>query len=613
MSNSAAAEPRRSTRLSISVPIVIHGKDAQQKPFRESTRTLILNKHGAKIVTAQQLVIGAEILIEHPALGSVAKANVVWVSPKRDTSGLRQAGVQLKEAQNIWGLEFPPDDWTAEEEEEEAPAVEAAPSPSPAPAEVAPAPTSPRASTQEDIAAQFLEELREAAEAQCRQFSARLEQVTAKIGLEWETGLRDRAGAARVKELAAMEKQVHAANERLDELKAQLENLNAKIAESQLSMYAALENVPPPLTAEQIHERIEADALPVLHLITEGGIAAARERIQAQAQAEAGQALANWKTHLQTAKDAQVEDARQQITLASTSALEALKRESDAGLEELKRRIREEVRENAEKVAAQIKSKLDEVAESQRDALVARLNETVRETGERQAKLLATQLDALLVSRLDQAQRRAQSISETLQTSVEDGLRGVGEKSSRELQARLQEIADTTIAASSRQVQKQVEEAAGAAAEKDLQVWQERLEEIGSKTVTSSSDQIRAQVEASGKAAAEQTLAAWQKRLEEITDKTVASSSDRVRARIEESAQAAAEKALPEWQAKLQEATDRAAALWREQVQQQINEALKLMGPKLKEMQERAVEDALEAFRSRLSQFLGMLHSGGNK
>ena len=258
---------------------------------------------------------------------------------------------------------------------------------------------------------------------------------------------------------------------------------------------ATLDSVPPPLTTEQIHEKIEAEALPVLHLITESGIAAARERFQAQVQADAGQALAAWRGNLQAERDSILEEARQQIMAAVNSALETLDRDRDTALEEMKRHIQEEIQANKERVVSQIKSKLDVTAESHGASLVERLNETVRETGERQANLLQTQLDALLVSRLDQAQRHAQSVAESLQNSVQDGLRAAGEKSSQELQARLQEIADKTAAASSEQVRKQVEESAKAAAEKSLQGWQARLQEIANKTVCLI---LRASTQASG-------------------------------------------------------------------------------------------------------------------
>ena len=127
MENSPGAETRRSTRLSISIPIVIHGKDAHQKTFKEKTHTLIVNKHGAKLVTSHQLAIGMQILIENPSMGSSGKANVVWVTAKSNSQGLHEVGVQLVEAQNIWGLEFPPDDWTAQEKDQGTPAANGTP------------------------------------------------------------------------------------------------------------------------------------------------------------------------------------------------------------------------------------------------------------------------------------------------------------------------------------------------------------------------------------------------------------------------------------------------------------------------------------------------------
>ena len=72
-------------------------------------------------------------------------------------------------------------------------------------------------------------------------------------------------------------------------LKAEMEELEARLEVTRQGLAATLDSVPPPLTTEQIQEKIEAEALPVLHLITEGGIAAARERFQTQVQADVGQ------------------------------------------------------------------------------------------------------------------------------------------------------------------------------------------------------------------------------------------------------------------------------------------------------------------------------------
>jgi hypothetical protein len=723
MSNKSAADGRRSTRLPISLPIVIHGKDAQQEAFRESTHTLIVNQHGAKLATTHQLLLGAEVLIENTTLGSVAKANVVWVSPKYSPHGRNEVGVQLVEAQNIWGIEFPPNDWTTKGKDQEAPAAEAAPAPPPAAAKIPPPSTPPASPASEAGTTPFPQELHESMESYARQFRQRLDEVVQQVGRQSEMDLRERAAAAIGQELAPIEQHVLASSERLSTLKAEVRDFEARLAESQRNWYAAQENVPPPLSPEQIREKIEADAVPALQMIAESAIAAARERLQAQLQADAGQALAAWRSNLQVERDGLVEEARQQIVMALTSAVEELDRERDAGFDGMKRRIQE----HQENAALQFQTQFLRTVEDQSESLQALLDKTSAEIAERQANLLQTQLDALLVNRLDQAQRQAQSVGKDLQTSFEDGLRAAGEKSSRGLQAHLQEIADKTAASSSDQVRKQLEESANAAADKSLevwqsrlqeianqtvasssdriraqveasanaaadkslevwqsrlqeianqtvvssadqiraqvessanaaadkslQVWQSRLQEIADQTVASSSDQIRAQVEASGNAAADKSLEVWQSRLQEIADQTVASSSDHIRAQVEASANAAADKSLEvwqsrlqeiadqtvasssdhiraqveqsaqtsadktlqAWQAKLQEVADHAAASSEDQVQRKISEALILLGPKLQDMQERAVNDAVAAFRGRLSQLLGLLPAGGSK
>lgn len=109
---------RRSTRLSISIPVVISGMAADGHSFREAVRTLIVNKHGGKIATAQHLTLNSEITVENLALSVVAKANVVWLSDKHHVADLHHVGLQLVEAQNVWGIAFPPDDWSFEAPDE---------------------------------------------------------------------------------------------------------------------------------------------------------------------------------------------------------------------------------------------------------------------------------------------------------------------------------------------------------------------------------------------------------------------------------------------------------------------------------------------------------------
>ena len=252
---------RRSTRIYLSLPIVIRGKDAQQKAFREDTRTLIVNRHGARLITSQQLVVGAEILVENPALRSMVKANVVWVSARQDTTGRREAGIQLAESRNIWGIEFPSDDWSTDVNVADSPASKGASIPRPASAESASVRSSPSPLSSEQIATQILQDLHEIADAHARQFRERLDQVVQRIGLEAEIDLRARAAAAKEGELAAIERQISSSSTRLSGLKAELDELDARLVETRQSLTATLDSIPPPLTIEQTHAKIGAEAL----------------------------------------------------------------------------------------------------------------------------------------------------------------------------------------------------------------------------------------------------------------------------------------------------------------------------------------------------------------
>ena len=95
MNEDQAKRNRRTTRLSISIPVMISGMDAEGNKFSESVRTLIINKHGGKIATTQRLAMGAEVLIENRALGVVAKASVVWLGEKRYPGDLNHVGLAI--------------------------------------------------------------------------------------------------------------------------------------------------------------------------------------------------------------------------------------------------------------------------------------------------------------------------------------------------------------------------------------------------------------------------------------------------------------------------------------------------------------------------------------
>jgi hypothetical protein len=259
MGEQISEDNRRSTRLSLSIPIIISGKDTDQNEFKEETRTLVVNKHGAKIVTAHQLAMGMEILIENPALGTAAKATVAWVGPEYRPGELHQVGLQLFEARNIWGIEFRPDDWSREEAQ---PTGATPPSgPAHAPSDVAGAlvPESARQSladqlraVAEEIATRFLQELQGTAEAQAREFQERLGKLSQRIGMQLEVDLHERAAAAKEQEVGAIVQQIHLVGERLRAAKEEVGKLDTQTQELQRNLQPVVERAP--LISSQMQE-----------------------------------------------------------------------------------------------------------------------------------------------------------------------------------------------------------------------------------------------------------------------------------------------------------------------------------------------------------------------
>ena len=134
------AAGRRSTRVPIAIPVMLSGQDTSGKNFQESTRTLVINKQGAKVLTKYKLALGAELAVENRALGQITKANVVWLGKPPGPNEPAELGIQLIKAENFWGIDFPPEDWeeisakggTGAKPQAKAPEKEASPPP-PAP------------------------------------------------------------------------------------------------------------------------------------------------------------------------------------------------------------------------------------------------------------------------------------------------------------------------------------------------------------------------------------------------------------------------------------------------------------------------------------------------
>jgi len=70
---------RRSTRVEAAVRVVLAGRDASGRPFREETVTSAVNLHGGRLKTRYQVVVGMQVGIENPRTGAAEKAICVGV------------------------------------------------------------------------------------------------------------------------------------------------------------------------------------------------------------------------------------------------------------------------------------------------------------------------------------------------------------------------------------------------------------------------------------------------------------------------------------------------------------------------------------------------------
>jgi hypothetical protein len=103
-SNPVNRESRRSTRVRLKVRIEALGVSA---PLTCEGETLVVNLHGALILTGVGLRVGMKIGVHVLHTGKRTIADVVYVDPDQP----RHCGINLAKRENIWGLPSPRNNW----------------------------------------------------------------------------------------------------------------------------------------------------------------------------------------------------------------------------------------------------------------------------------------------------------------------------------------------------------------------------------------------------------------------------------------------------------------------------------------------------------------------
>jgi hypothetical protein len=117
-SASTELRKRRSTRIVQAVPLVVTGVDALGRPFVERTSSLIINCHGCRYQSKHYVLKNMWVTMEipHPETGQpprTVRGRVAWIQRPRTVRQLFQVALELEVSGNVWGIAFPPEDWTA--------------------------------------------------------------------------------------------------------------------------------------------------------------------------------------------------------------------------------------------------------------------------------------------------------------------------------------------------------------------------------------------------------------------------------------------------------------------------------------------------------------------
>lgn len=109
---------RRSSRIVQAVPLTVKGVDALGRPFIERTSSLIINCHGCRYQSKHYVLKNMWVTLEipHPETGQPprqVRGRVAWIQRPRTVRQLFQVALELEMPGNVWGIGFPPDDWTS--------------------------------------------------------------------------------------------------------------------------------------------------------------------------------------------------------------------------------------------------------------------------------------------------------------------------------------------------------------------------------------------------------------------------------------------------------------------------------------------------------------------
>lgn len=102
---------RRSERIQAQLPVVVEGRPAVgENRFREPTRALLINAHGALISLTKAVALGQKLTLRNAASQERQECAVVYLGDSQ--GGRTEVGVEFTvAAPQFWHVQDPPASW----------------------------------------------------------------------------------------------------------------------------------------------------------------------------------------------------------------------------------------------------------------------------------------------------------------------------------------------------------------------------------------------------------------------------------------------------------------------------------------------------------------------
>jgi hypothetical protein len=108
-------QTRRSSRIARRLPIAVTGIDALGQSYKENTSTVTINRHGCDYLSRHFTPKNSVVMLEMRDAGSrpPVPGCVVWVRRPHTVRELFHVGIEFETPGNVWGIQFPPEDWSS--------------------------------------------------------------------------------------------------------------------------------------------------------------------------------------------------------------------------------------------------------------------------------------------------------------------------------------------------------------------------------------------------------------------------------------------------------------------------------------------------------------------